>query len=145
MKTSFKYDKLIQENMDLSDCDSVYDLQDPILNSPIYSSSLFYRDLLQIYQNFVPDPYVDIDAEINTFYNDEMLPAFMKQFGGILPLWSGLTVPEGIERYHNQPAEGQMLIVKDLLIEKQLEIGSGRVKGTRFAELMRDLVEANYR
>lgn len=69
-----------------------------------------------------------------------MIPHFMKKFGGILPLWTGLTVPKSIEKYDNQPAELKMKKVKELLSEKLLEIGAGKVKGTLFTKLLRELV-----
>lgn len=64
----------------------------------------------------------------------------MKQFGGILPLCTGLTVPKGVDRYHNQSF---MNIAKSLLDEKSLEIGTGKVKPARFARELRELVTSN--
>lgn len=43
-------------------------------------------------------------------------------------------------QYDNQPAELQMNKVKELLVEKQLQIGAGKVKGIRFAKLLRQLM-----
>lgn len=54
-----------------------------------------------------------------------------------------LTVPKRIERYYNQPSEDQMHITIDLHVEKQLEIGSGNIKGNRFAKLMSGFVPGN--
>lgn len=72
----------------------------------------------------------------NKFCNTKILDAFLIQFGGILPLWTGLTVPKGVDRYNNQPAESAMNVSKRLLNEKQLEIGANKVKATRFVKLM---------
>lgn len=145
LKTNYRYDKLLQEEdiIDLSKCDTAYELSASILNLPIYKGSHFYLDLKQIRS----DSIVDVsqhecrkDDKKNLFHSKKIIPAFMKQFGGILPLWSGITVPEGIGRYHNQPAEKQMDIVKADLDEMQLEIGTGRVKPTRFLNLVRKKV-----
>lgn len=154
--TNYRYDKLMrEEDMSIiSNCDSSYDLNESILNLPIYRASLFYNDLQTIYNDCVKDVYrfeeencidkLNERQEQNLFYNEDILPSFTKQFGEIIPRWSGLTVPKGVDRYYNQPAEGQMHIAKYLLIEKQLELGAGRVKPTRFLKLMRTLVFANH-
>lgn len=145
LKTNYRYDKQLPEDdiNDLSNSDTVYDLTASILDLPIYKSSQFYLDLEQIHS----DSIVQIATsecrkgdEKNLFHSRKIISAFLKQFGGILPLWSGITVPEGIDRYHNQPAEKQMDIVKSDLVEMQLEIGTGRVKPTRFLKLIRKKV-----
>lgn len=63
----------------------------------------------------------------NKFFKVALVEEFMKQYGGILPLWTGMTVPAGIERYNNQPAESHMNIAKRALDEHALQIGYHKV------------------
>ncbi|XP_037029405.1 uncharacterized protein LOC119069459 [Bradysia coprophila] len=99
----------------------------------------------------------------NSFHDAKILPEFLKQFGGIIPLWTSITLPKGInrsslplseeltaddtdqieveiKRSSNQSAESHMNIVKSLMKEKSLQIGSGPVKPSRFVKLLRTLI-----
>lgn len=114
INTNFRYDKLMQQDRGITNAPTVYDLNASIVDLPIYKGSLFYNDLLRIYndvQSNIQQP-TGKNLQKNAFYNTKTIPAFMKQYGGILPLWTGLTVPEGIQKYDNQPAELQMKKVK---------------------------------
>lgn len=143
----YKYDVIQQSYIDeLSEDDSVYSLNDSILKLPIYKGSPFYADLRFIFDDVVSA--IDLQNSIdkkkkNSFYKTALLEDFMKQFGGILPLWTGITVPEGIQRYDNQPAERRMRVAKDLLDEMALKVGYSKKRPTRFVKLLREEITAN--
>lgn len=76
----------------------------------------------------------------NSLFKVKLIEDFMKQFCGILSLWTGVTLPKGIEKYDNQLGERHMLVAKDLLDEEALKVGYHKVKPTRFVKLMRGVI-----
>lgn len=159
----YKFDDLLQSNMDeMSECTTIYEYNESILKLPIYKSSSFYYDFQCIYDSVITE-LAEEENEIkssspNNFHNADILSHFMVQFSGIIPLWTSLTIPKGsnrrslagveneddveveIKRKSNQMAESHMNIVKQLMKENTLELGSGKIKATRFVKLLRPIV-----
>lgn len=173
--SKFKFDNLLQSKMDeMSECSTVFEYNQSILNLPIYKSSSFYYDFQAIHDSVSSDlPEDEIQNTKNSFYNNKILPMFMMQFSGIIPLWTSLTIPNGSKRLSlhsyreedtnneeedtnneeeeeegpvfnyrksNQNAESHMNIVKSLMKDSSMELGSGKIKATRFIKLLRPLV-----
>lgn len=143
----YKFDQLIQSDMDkMSECCTVYEYNESILKLPIYKSSSFYYDLKHITDSVSSDLSEECESgqqkTPNSFYNDKILPDFLMQFGGIIPLWTSVIIPKGlqklslgtqsedltadetdevdveIKRNSNQNAESHMNIVKALIARK---------------------------
>lgn len=105
LQRRYKFDHLVEANMDtMSECNTVFDFNESILNVPIYKSNLFYYDFNHIYESVLnclgEEQRQDSTAKStpNKFYNENILPDFMKQFSGILPLWTAITIPKGRHR-----------------------------------------------
>lgn len=66
----------------------------------------------------------EVGPEKNTFFNVELLAEFMKQCGGILPFWTGLTFLKASSVTNNQQAECQMSVTWRKLALLKVEISS---------------------
>lgn len=60
-----------------------------------------------------------------------------------MPLWTGLIVPAGIQRYNNEPAESHINIARRALDEHAMAVGYHKVRPTRFIKMMREITLAD--